>query len=65
MIINNKVYSIHIPRTAGRFVHKSLELSNQKIKVFDFNFIFRKKMGNSLFNGWYWSNNKWHGKTNE
>tara|TARA_Y100000114_G_C11653742_1_gene275539 strand:- start:87 stop:665 length:579 start_codon:yes stop_codon:yes gene_type:complete len=43
MIINNKVYFIHIPRTAGRFVHKSLELSNQKIKIFDFNFIFREK----------------------
>ena len=29
------------------------------------NFIFRKNMGDSLFNGWYWSNNKWYGKTNE
>jgi len=43
MIINNKVYFIHIPRTAGRFVHKSLELSNHEVQLFNFNVIFKTK----------------------
>ena len=30
-----------------------------------FNFIFRKKMGNSLLNGWNWKYYKWFGKIDE
>lgn len=43
MIINNKTYFVHIPRTAGRFIHKSLELSGNEILHFDFNVLFKGK----------------------
>jgi len=43
MLINNKVYFIHIPRTAGRFLFNLLELNNQTIEVSDFSILFRGK----------------------
>ena len=43
MIINNQTYFIHIPRTAGRFLHESLELSNNKVQLFNFNVLFKGK----------------------
>tara|TARA_A100001201_G_C4003253_1_gene175210 strand:+ start:68 stop:646 length:579 start_codon:yes stop_codon:yes gene_type:complete len=43
MIINNKIYFIHIPKTAGRFLHETLQLNNYNIKNYNFNITFRGK----------------------
>jgi len=43
MIINNKVYFIHIPRTAGGFLQDSLLLNNHEVKLFNFNITFKGK----------------------
>jgi hypothetical protein len=43
MIINNKIYFIHIPRTAGRFLQDSLALNEHNITSFSFNTRFKGK----------------------
>jgi len=43
MIIDNRVYFIHIPRTGGRFLYKSLILNNYNVQLNDFNITFKGK----------------------
>ena len=52
-----RMLSMHPLLVGGKSIHHNFNLWT--------NFIFRKKMGNSLFNGWNRKYNKWFRKINE
>jgi hypothetical protein len=43
MIINQKIYFIHVPRTGGRFIRDSLIKNNYNVQLYFYNVFYKGK----------------------